>query len=161
MGDRLAAAARTILDEQCWSAKKGAYTQAAGRDDLDAVMLLAMHFRFMTGEDPRARTHVDAIARELRLGPLLLRRYAVPDDFGIQESAFTVVSFWLAEALFMVGRRDDARALFDHLLSLHNGLGLYSEDLLVQSGAQSGNFPQTYSHVGLINAAFRLSRSWE
>jgi GH15 family glucan-1,4-alpha-glucosidase len=160
-GDRLADAARVILDERCWSAKKGAYAQAAGRDNLDAVMLLALHFGLLTGDDPRARSHVEAIANELRLGPRLLRRYAVADDFGVQESAFTVVSFWLAEALFMVGRTDEARELFEHLLSLHNGLGLYAEDVLVQSGVQSGNFPQTYSHVGLINAAFRLSKPWD
>jgi GH15 family glucan-1,4-alpha-glucosidase len=71
------------------------------------------------------------------------------------------VSFWLTEALHMVGRVDEARELFEYLLTLDNGLGLYSEDILVGTGKQSGNFPQTYSHVGLINAAFRLSRSWD
>ena len=77
------------------------------------------------------------------------------------ESAFTVCSFWLAEALAMVGRRDEGHALFESVLSKHNGLGLFAEDILVGSNAQAGNFPQTYSHVGLINAAFRLSRHWD
>ena len=83
------------------------------------------------------------------------------DDFGVPEAAFTVCTFWLAEALAMVGRRDDARRVFEAVLQMHNGLGLFAEDLLIANGAQSGNFPQTYSHVGLINAAFRLSRPWD
>jgi GH15 family glucan-1,4-alpha-glucosidase len=76
-------------------------------------------------------------------------------------AAFTVCSFWLVEALAILGRTDEARELFERLLSLHNGLGLYSEDILPDTLEQSGNFPQTYSHVGLINAAFRLSRRWD
>ena len=87
--------------------------------------------------------------------------YDVRDDFGVPEVAFTVCTFWLAEALAMVGRRDDARRVFEAVLQMHNGLGLFAEDLLIADGAQSGNFPQTYSHVGLINAAFRLSRPWD
>ncbi|MGA0870953.1 MAG: glycoside hydrolase family 15 protein, partial [Planctomycetota bacterium] len=83
------------------------------------------------------------------------------DDFGTQEATFTVCSFWLVEALAIVGRKDEARALFDFLLSHHNGLGLFSEDIMPGTGELTGNFPQTYSHVGLINAAFRLSRSWD
>ena len=83
------------------------------------------------------------------------------DDFGHMEAAFTVCTFWLVEALALIGRTDEARELFDRLLSLDNGLGLYSEDILPETLEQSGNFPQTYSHVGLINAAFRLSRRWD
>lgn len=160
-GDTLANAARELLDTRCWNAEVGAYAQAAGATNLDAAMLLALHFGLLRGDDPRARSHVDAIAAQLRIGPHLLRRYDVTDDFGETHAAFTVVSFWLAEALHMVGRIDDARILFEHLLSLHNGLGLYAEDILVASGKQAGNFPQTYSHVGLINTAFRLSRPWD
>ena len=77
------------------------------------------------------------------------------------EAAFTVCTFWLVEALALLGRTDEARALFERLLSLDNGLGLYCEDILPDTLEQSGNFPQTYSHVGLINAAFRLSRRWD
>ena len=91
----------------------------------------------------------------------LLLRYAIPDDFGKPVAAFTVCSFWLVDALVAIGRADEARELFERLLSLDNGLGLYSEDLIPGTLEQSGNFPQTYSHVGLINAAFRLSRSWD
>jgi GH15 family glucan-1,4-alpha-glucosidase len=124
-------------------------------------MLLALHLRYFQPDDPRAATHVDAIRRDLAVNGGILHRYTVPDDFGTSEAAFTVCSFWLVEALAILGRTDDARTLFEKLLTLHNGLGLYSEDLLPGTWTQSGNFPQTYSHVGLINAAFRLSRSWD
>jgi GH15 family glucan-1,4-alpha-glucosidase len=159
--DAIAERAREVLEARCWNERIGAYTQAEAKPNLDAVMLLALHFGFLAGEDPRARSHVDAIARQLRIGDRLLRRYDVSDDFGVPEAAFTVTSFWLAEAMHMVGRVEEARDLFEYLLTLDNGLGLYSEDILVGTGKQSGNFPQTYSHVGLINAAFRLSRSWD
>ena len=136
-------------------------TQAADETGLDAAMLLAVQLGFFAPGDPRARTHVEAIRRELSVDGGLLRRYAVADDFGFQEAAFTVCSFWLVEALAMVGRRNEAEQLFDKLLSLATPLGLFGEDILPATGQQSGNFPQTYSHVGLINAAFRLSAPWE
>lgn len=154
------AMARHLLETRCWSDKRGALTQAAGADNLDAAMLLALHFGFFADGDPRAESHVKAIEKQLRLGKLL-RRYDVEDDFGHQEAAFTVCSFWLVEALAIVGHHDEARALFDELLRLSNPVGLYSEDIMPETGKLTGNFPQTYSHVGLINAAFRLSRPWD
>jgi GH15 family glucan-1,4-alpha-glucosidase len=153
--------AGALLEERCWDAERGVLTQAAGEPQLDAAMLLALHLRYFQPDDPRAATHVDAIRRDLAVNGGILHRYTVPDDFGTSEAAFTVCSFWLVEALAILGRTDDARVLFEKLLTLHNGLGLYSEDLLPGTWTQSGNFPQTYSHVGLINAAFRLSRSWD
>ena len=120
-----------------------------------------MHLGFFAPDDPRASRHVDAIRASLSVDGGLLRRYTVQDDFGHMEAAFTVCTFWLVEALALIGRTDEARELFDRLLSLDNGLGLYSEDILPDTLEQSGNFPQTYSHVGLINAAFRLSRRWD
>ena len=155
------ARAAGLLEGRCWNAELGALTQAAGEPQLDAAMLLALHFGFLGRDDPRAATHVDTIRRALSVDGGILRRYSVPDDFGRPEAAFTVCSFWLVEALAILGRTDDARALFEDLLSLDNGLGLYSEDIVPETRTQSGNFPQTYSHVGLINAAFRLSRSWD
>jgi len=152
-----------LLEEKCWNSELGVLTQAAGEPQLDAALLLALHLGFFRPGDPRAESHVDAIREALTVDGHggILRRYSVPDDFGKPEAAFTVCSFWLVEALAILGRHDDARALFEELLSLHNGLGLYSEDILPDTREQSGNFPQTYSHVGLINAAFRLSRSWD
>jgi GH15 family glucan-1,4-alpha-glucosidase len=157
----LQARAEALLWERCWNEEVGAFTQVAGEPQLDAVMLLAVQLGLLEPDDPRADRHVNAIRAALRVDGGLLRRYVNPDDFGRPHAAFTVCSFWLAEALALVGRVDEARDLFEMLLSLHNGLGLFSEDVLPESREQSGNFPQTYSHVGLINTAFRLSRNWE
>jgi GH15 family glucan-1,4-alpha-glucosidase len=153
--------AAEILERQIWNPEVGALTQVAGEPQLDAANLLAVHLGFFEPDDPRASSHVDAIRRALSVNGGLLRRYSTRDDFGEMEAAFTVCSFWLVEALCIIGRTDEARELFERLLSLHNGLGLYSEDILPETLEQSGNFPQTYSHVGLINAAFRLSRRWD
>jgi GH15 family glucan-1,4-alpha-glucosidase len=153
--------ASNVLLERCWNDELGALTQAAEGTHLDAVMLLAVQLGFFAPDDPRADSHVNAIQQSLSVDGGVLRRYKAVDDFGKPVAAFTVCSFWLVEALALLGRHEDGRALFEHLLTLHNGLGLYSEDVLPGTLEQSGNFPQTYSHVGLINAAFRLSRRWE
>ena len=166
--EELAARARDVerragelLDTRCWNDEVGALTQVAGGSELDAALLLAVHLGYLESNDPRATSHVDAIRARLSVDGGLLRRYSAPDDFGTPHAAFTVCTFWLVEALAILGRTDEARELFEYLLSLHNGLGLYSEDILPDTLEQSGNFPQTYSHVGLINAAFRLSRRWD
>jgi GH15 family glucan-1,4-alpha-glucosidase len=153
--------AAEVLEKQCWNDEIGALTQVAGEPQLDAALLLAVHLGFLSADDPRATTHVDAISAALEVDGGLLRRYSVEDDFGDTRAAFTVCTFWLVEALAILGRTAEAKELFDRLLALDNGLGLYSEDLLPETLEQSGNFPQTYSHVGLINAAFRLSRRWD
>lgn len=158
---KVLADAERLLWQRCWNDSLGSLTQAVDQPNLDASSLLALHFGFLRGDDPRAHRMVDAISRQLRLPNGLLRRYDVADDFGVPEAAFTVCTFWLAEALAMVGRKDEGRELFEQVLRHHNGLGLFGEDILVHDGSQAGNFPQTYSHVGLINAAFRLSRPWE
>jgi GH15 family glucan-1,4-alpha-glucosidase len=153
--------AAELLATRCWSDEIGALTQVAGESQLDAALLLAVHLGYLAPDDPRATSHVDAIRSALSVDGGLLKRYSSPDDFGTPQAAFTVCTFWLVEALAILGRTDEARELFERLLSLHNGLGLYSEDILPDTLEQSGNFPQTYSHVGLINAAFRLSRRWD
>ncbi len=152
--------ARTLLEQRCFNHELGALTQSADKPNLDASSLLALHFGFFDARDPAAARHVDAVREQLSVDGLL-KRYDVEDDFGQQEAAFTVCSFWLVEALAIIDRKDEARDLFERLLSHGNPLGLFSEDILPKTGELSGNFPQTYSHVGLINAAFRLSRSWE
>jgi GH15 family glucan-1,4-alpha-glucosidase len=155
------ARAADVLATKCWNDEVGALTQVAGGSQLDASLLLAVQLGYLQPDDPRAASHVDAIRDALAVDGSLLRRYAVRDDFGRMEAAFTVCTFWLVEALAMLDRTEEARELFERLLALDNGLGLYSEDILPETLEQSGNFPQTYSHVGLINAAFRLSRSWD
>jgi GH15 family glucan-1,4-alpha-glucosidase len=157
----LEARAADILETQCWNDEVGAITQVAGEPQVDAAMLLAIHLGYFAPDDPRAATHVDAIREQLSLDGGLLRRYSVQDDFGVMEAAFTVCTFWLVEALTLIDRKEEAREIFERLIGFHNGLGLFSEDLLPGTHEQTGNFPQTYTHVGLINSAFRLSRSWD
>ncbi len=157
----LEARAADILETRCWNDEIGALTQVAGEPQLDAALLLAIHLGFFAPDDPRAARHVDAIRDQLSLDGGLLRRYSVHDDFGVMEAAFTVCTFWLVEALTIIDRSEEAREIFERLIGYHNGLGLFSEDLLPGSHEQTGNFPQTYTHVGLINSAFRLSRGWD
>ncbi len=158
--ERVASRARELLETRCFDSSRGVFTQAAEAENLDASMLLALHFGFIRPDEDRARSHVRAIQRQLQVDRLV-KRYDVADDFGEQHASFTVCSFWLVEALAILGEKDEARELFEFLLAHHNGLGLFSEDIMPGTGVLTGNFPQTYSHVGLINAAFRLSRSWD
>jgi len=88
-------------------------------------------------------------------------RYVANDDFGTPENAFTICTFWYINALASIGRVDEARELFENMLARCNHLGMLSEDLDPATGESWGNYPQTYSMVGIINSAVRLSRSWE
>jgi len=90
-----------------------------------------------------------------------MRRYEAPDDFGRPETAFNVCSFWRIDALARIGRVEQAREIFETLLAARNHVGLLSEDLKPGTGELWGNFPQTYSMVGIINGAMRLSRPWD
>ena len=101
-----------------------------------------------------------AVERDLRRGDFVFR-YTEPDDFGAPENAFLVCTFWYIDALAALGRREEARALFESLLARRNRHGLLSEHIEPATGELWGNFPQTYSMVGLINSAMRLSISWD
>jgi GH15 family glucan-1,4-alpha-glucosidase len=103
---------------------------------------------------------VHEIERRLRRGRHLFR-YAAADDFGEPTTAFNICTFWYIDALARIGREAEARELFEHMLACRNGLGLLSEDIDTQTHELWGNYPQTYSLVGIINAATRLSGGWE
>ncbi|MCY1290221.1 Trehalase [compost metagenome] len=90
-----------------------------------------------------------------------MRRYEAPDDFGKPETAFNICTFWRIDALARIGRREEAREIFEAMLAARNPLGLLSEDTHPVTGEMWGNFPQTYSMVGLINGAMRLSAPWD
>ncbi len=143
-----------------WNEALGCFVSSFDGADLDASLLLLHELDFLAADDPRFAATVDAIGHGLRCGDFLYR-YQVPDDFGTPETAFTVCTFWYVEALTALGRHDEARELFEKLLARRNPLGLLSEDLDWKTGELWGNFPQTYSMVGLINCAMRLSKSWE
>jgi len=110
--------------------------------------------------DPRFLSTLEVVGRELREGDLVFR-YRHADDFGVPQNAFTVCAFWYVNALAAAGEVDLAREQFGRLLSHANPLGLFSEDIDPATGELWGNFPQTYSMVGVITSALRLSRSWE
>ncbi len=145
---------------RAWNQKRKAFTAAFDSDDLDASALLLADLGVLEPNDPRFVSTVSAIERELLRGKLVMR-YAVEDDFGVPESAFLVCSFWLIDAYWLLGRRQDARDFFLDVLKHRNCYGLLSEDVHPQTGALWGNFPQTYSMAGLILSGMRLSRSWE
>ena len=160
---RWRASASTIragILERAWNVELGSFVAAFGGNELDAGLLLMAQTGFLPVDDPRLIATVRACERELRYGNHLYR-YRRPDDFGAPETAFTACTFWLIDALARTGRKDEARLVFDDILARRNHLGLLSEGIHVETGELWGNFPQTYSMVGLINAAIALSRSWE
>ena len=129
-------------------------------DYLDASLLQLVDLRFIAPDDPLFQATFAAIERELRRGDHMLR-YAAEDDFGEPETAFNICTFWLIEALGLSDRRQEARRLFEAMLAHRTPSGLLSEDLDFATGELWGNFPQTYSLVGIINCAGLLSKSWK
>ncbi len=149
-----------VITRRAWNPDLDSFVATFEGDHLDASLLLLGELDFLTADDPRFAATVDAIGRHLMRGDLLLR-YGVEDDFGRPETAFTICTFWYIDALALLGRRDEARRLFENLLGRRNALGLLSEDIHPETGELWGNYPQTYSLVGLINCAMRLSHTWD
>jgi GH15 family glucan-1,4-alpha-glucosidase len=145
--------------KQGWNEKRKAFSAAFGSDDLDASCLLLAELGLIAPDDPRFVSTVNEIARELRRD-FHVMRYVAADDFGLPETAFLICRFWLIDALWETGRRDEAREMFVDALKLRNSYGLLSEDVHPTTGRLWGNFPQTYSMSGLILTAIKLSRSW-
>jgi len=143
-----------------WSESRGAFAESFGGQELDASVLLMCEVGFINPRDPRFVSTVRAMEHSLCDGPFM-RRYEAPDDFGRPETAFNVCSFWRIDALARIGRVDEARVIFEAMLERRNHVGLLSEDLSPATGELWGNFPQTYSMVGIINGAMRLSKPWD
>jgi GH15 family glucan-1,4-alpha-glucosidase len=154
-----AKAIRATIDQAAWFAPEERFAATFGGDDLDASLLQLVDMRFLAPDDPRFLATFEAVEKGLRRGDHMLR-YAAEDDFGLPETAFNFCTFWLIEALHLAGRRDEARALYEAMLERLTPAGLLSEDSDVATGALWGNYPQTYSLVGLINCAVLLSRPW-
>ena len=149
-----------FINECCWSVERQSFVATAGGDQLDASLLLLADLGFVTGKDPRYDATVRAIERELKRGDFVFR-YVEKDDFGPPENAFVICTFWLVDALAQTGRREEARVLFERLLASRNRHGLFAEHLNPATGEHWGNFVQTYSMVGLITSAIRLSMAWD
>lgn len=157
-----AAQMREQIEAHGFNEALGSYTATWDGDTMDASLLLAWELGYVDGRDPRFLGTLAEVERKLKPeGSRYLFRYMVEDDFGLPENAFTICSFWYIDALAAAGREDEARELFEDLLSKRNPLGLLSEDLDPKTGELWGNFPQTYSMVGIINSARRLSKKWE
>ena len=160
-----AAAIRAKIDTHAWVAgdaedgSEGHYGASFESDYLDASLLQMVELRYLAPDDPRFRSTFNQVEKALRRGEHMLR-YATEDDFGTPETAFNICTFWLIEALVRSGRVDEARGLFDAMLGHTTHSGLLSEDMDFESGELWGNFPQTYSLVGVINCANLLSKSW-
>ncbi len=144
-----------------WSEARGSFVQSYGGEALDASLLLIPSMGFLPPNDPRVIATVEAIQRELVEDGLVLRYRPEQTQDGLagSEGTFLVCSFWLVDALTMIGRLDEAEALFEHLLSLRNDLGLLAEQYDPAARRQLGNFPQAFSHVGLVNSANNLVRA--
>ena len=151
---------RARIVEQAWNEKRQSFVESFGGTELDASLLLMAEVGFLPPADPRFRSTVLALEDALCDGPYM-RRYEAADDFGRPESSFNVCSFWRVDALARIGQQDRARELFEALLVRRNHVGLLSEDMSTTTGELWGNFPQTYSMVGIINGAVRLSARWE
>ena len=149
-----------------WSEKRQAYAQSFGSDELDGAQLLMPIYGFLPATDERMRSTIDAIARDLTEGGLVLR-YRNADD-GVnadgltgEEGTFVICSFWLVSALAQAGEVERAEELFDRLVGYANDLGLLAEEIDTANGEQLGNFPQAYSHIGLITAAYEIDKARE
>ncbi|MDB5679078.1 glycoside hydrolase family 15 protein, partial [Sphingomonas bacterium] len=150
---------RARIERDAWYAPEQRFAASFGGGDLDASLLQLVDMRFLEPDDPRFLATFDAVEKGLRRGDHMLR-YAEEDDFGLPETAFNFCTFWLIEALHLAGRRDEARDLYEATLRRLTPAGLLSEDSDFATGELWGNYPQTYSLVGLINCAVLLSKPW-
>lgn len=148
-----------ILDA-IWDEELQTFTEAWHAPLLDASVLLFAELGFVAPHDQRFIATVEHLGKHLRRGNYMLR-YIAADDFGVPDNAFTICTFWYINALALIGRIPEARELFENMLKQRNHLGMLSEDLDPHTGELWGNYPQTYSMVGIINSAMRLSTSWE
>ncbi len=154
---------RAAILERGWSEARHAYAQSFGSDELDGAALLMPIYGFLPATDPRMRSTIEAIARDLTEDGLVLRYRAQEglnaDGLTGEEGTFVICSFWLVSCLAMAGEVARAKALFGQLAGYANDLGLLGEEIDTANGEQLGNFPQAYSHIGLITAAYAIDKA--
>lgn len=150
---------RGRIEQASWREKTNRLSATFSGDDLDASLLQLLDLQFLSPDDPRYRGTLTAVEQGLRRSSHMLR-YNTEDDFGLPATAFNVCTFWLIEALHVTGRADEARILFDEMIARRTSAELLSEDIDPATGELWGNYPQTYSLVGLINCAALISKPW-
>ncbi len=152
---------RAAILEHGWNEQAGAFTQAFGSEDLDASSLMLAITGFLPGDDPRMKATVDAIAARLTDKRGLVYRYLAHDGLAGQEGTFLLCTFWLAQAQALAGEPGQATATFGRAIAAINDVGLLAEEVDPGSGEMTGNFPQAFSHIGLINAAWAIAQAQE
>lgn len=150
---------RAAVESKGWSNRAGAFAQSFGSDELDASNLMLLLTGFLPADDPRMRATVEAVAEGLTDELGFVYRYRGADGLSGAEGTFSVCTFWLVQCLAELGEVDRAQALFERLVGYANDVGLLSEELDVVSGELLGNFPQAFTHIGLINAAWAIARA--
>lgn len=165
IGDKkVQARARDLIEraskhiEACYDEERKVYTHAVDSPHLDASTLQLIMMNYLDPGSQRAKDHLSALEKELKTPEGLFYRYIHEDDFGKPKTTFLICAFWYVEALASVGRIEEAQETFERLLDFGNHLMLFSEDIDENDGSQWGNFPQAYSHVGLMNAVYRISQ---
>jgi len=151
-------AIRQAILERGYDAKLGAFTQAFGSSALDASALAIPRIGFLAATDPRVRSTVERIRAALTRNGLV-DRYHTADGLPGSEASFTLCTFWLVDALALVGRIDEARALYEHVVSYANDVGLLSEEIAPHAGLLLGNFPQGFTHLALVGSAVNLAKA--
>src|SRR6266581_4623715 len=149
---------RAAILEHGWSEKAGAFTQAFGGEDLDASNLMLAITGFLPGDDPRMKATIDATAERLTDERGLVYRYLAQDGLGGEEGTFLLCTFWLAQAQALAGEVDQAVATFERAVAAINDVGLLAEEIDTD-GEMIGNFPQAFSHIGLVNAAWAIAQA--
>jgi GH15 family glucan-1,4-alpha-glucosidase len=150
--------AEDIIENECWLEEKGFYADSTTTQNEDAALFMMINLGYLSPDNPRAERHLRALEHKLQVSGHLMHRYLHHDGLGQEHAAtFTVCGFWYVEALARLGHMKEAERAFEQMLSYSNHVGLFSEDIDPKTGAQLGNFPQTYSHVGIINSAFAIS----
>jgi len=144
--------------EKGWDADRSTFTQSYGSHALDAALLLIPRTGFLPGDDPRVLGTIEAVRRELDVDGFVLRYPTEESADGLPpgEGAFLPCTFWLADALALAGRRDEARALYDRLTGLANDVGLFAEEYDPDTKRLVGNFPQAFTHLALVNTALTI-----
>ena len=145
--------------EHGWSEKRQAFTMYYGSEILDASNLLMLHYGFLDADDPRMISTVKQSYKYLTKNNFVFR-YVMDDEFGTPENAFIVCTFWMINALYLIGEEKKAREMLDNILGCANPLGLFSEDIEVSTRRLLGNFPQGYSHLALIQSVFLLETDY-
>jgi alpha,alpha-trehalase len=150
---------RAAILTRGWSERAGAFTQSFGSDDLDASSLMLTITGFLAADDPRMKATIDATARRLTNERGLVYRYLTRDGLAGEEGTFVLCTFWLAQAQALAGDVEAATATFERAVAAINDVGLLAEEVDLSTGEMIGNFPQAFSHIGLVNAAWAISQA--